>query len=82
MTEEQIKEIRLHLRAILNILAETNHIQTNRGLSKQVVCIETGQVYKSIRNAAKILNISAPSIVNCCKGYQDSANGLHFKYLN
>lgn len=50
-------------------------------ITKQVQCIETGTIYKTINNASRQLNISATSIINVCKGKQITAGGYHWKYV-
>ena len=47
---------------------------------KQVMCIETGKVYRSINAAERELGIY--HIGDCCRGKQKSAGGLHFKFIN
>lgn len=50
------------------------------GLKKPVICIETGKIYSSAREAAKELNVSYSKISNCCTGKRKSTRGLHFKF--
>lgn len=47
---------------------------------KAVVCIETNIVYNSIKEAAEATGAQKSGIVNCCKGKQKTAKGLHWKY--
>lgn len=47
-----------------------------------VICVETGKVYHSIREAARELRIT-PSIISAiAKGEYPSYHKLHFKYYN
>lgn len=48
----------------------------------KIVCIETGELFNSIRNAASKYGApgSASNICNCLKGKIDTAFGLHWKY--
>ena len=51
------------------------------GLNKKpVICIETGIVYESMREAERQLGVPAPMISTCCSGQRKHAKGLHFKY--
>lgn len=50
--------------------------------SVSVVCVETGEVFSSIRNACKKYEISPSAICNCCKGNAKTAKGFHWKYAN
>ena len=47
-----------------------------------IVCIETGKVYHSIREASKELDIEASIISAIAKGEYPSYHKLHFKYYN
>lgn len=47
---------------------------------KPVYCYETGTIYKSQTEAARLLNIDQGNIGKCCKGKAKSVKGLHFIY--
>ena len=49
---------------------------------KPVVCIETGRVFVSVRDAGRKLGISHKHISAVCRGERKSAYGLHWKFLN
>lgn len=51
--------------------------------AKKVVCIETGEIFDSMRKAASKYGVagSASNICNCLKGKQETAFNLHWKYL-
>lgn len=51
------------------------HIQ-----SIKVVCVDTGAVYDSIGEAARLLNISRTGIINNLKGRSKSAGGFKWMY--
>lgn len=48
---------------------------------KAVMCLETGKVYKSAREAAKDLNLQYSKISLVCNGKRSSTGGLHFKFV-
>jgi hypothetical protein len=48
---------------------------------KPVMCLETGKVYKSAREAAKALNLCYSKISLVCTGKRKSTGGLHFKFV-
>lgn len=50
--------------------------------SKSVLCIDTGEVFESIRQAAKAKSSSDTSIRKCCRGERDSIGGLRWKFVN
>lgn len=43
-----------------------------------VKCIETNQIFNSMGEASKIMNIDKSSISRCCKGQQLTAGGYHW----
>lgn len=50
---------------------------------KQVMCVETGEIYCSIREAARQTGLNQSHISKCCrgiKGYQ-TVGGLHWKFV-
>ena len=49
---------------------------------KQVMCLETGEIYKSITDASKITNIYRGDIGKCCLEQMKTANGYHWIYYN
>ena len=56
-----------------------NKISDNH-LAKAVICIETGDEYRSAREAARLLGIPNTLISRCCNGLLDSTHDLHFKF--
>lgn len=49
-------------------------------ISKPIICIETGIVYKSARHAAKELGLQYSKISLVCNGKRNSTGNLHFKF--
>lgn len=47
---------------------------------KQVICVETGQVWKTVRECAKELKVHARNIHRYCAGSRKPKNGLHYEY--
>ena len=47
---------------------------------KSVICIETGKVYVSLKDAEDKTGINRNCIGNCCKGKQKTAGKYHWKY--
>lgn len=45
---------------------------------KEIMCVETGYIYKSAREAAKELNLQYSKISLVCNGKRNSTGGLHF----
>lgn len=55
--------------------------ENTRKFSKSVVCLETGEVFPSLKIAAETLNINSSSLCGALKGRCSSVHGLHFKYV-
>ena len=56
-------------------------IQENSVNCVSVKCVETGIIYKSIREAGKITNIDHSNIAKVCRGKQKTAGGYHWVYV-
>ena len=60
----------------------------NNPRAKKVICITTGKVFDTIKEASEFYNICNSSIIECCKGRQQSAGKLQngtkliWKYKN
>ena len=50
-------------------------------LSKPVICVETGVVYKSTMEVQRELNYSSSFVSRCCRGEQNTAYCYHWKYI-
>lgn len=49
--------------------------------SKPVLCVETGKIYSSAREAAKDLNLQYSKISLVCNGIRSTTGGYHFKFV-
>ena len=49
---------------------------------KQVICLETGDVFASISEAARNTNVEQSNISRCLRGRQRTCGGYHWKYAN
>lgn len=52
----------------------------NNGKSKQVQCIETGEIYQCIAEASRKTGAPLNSIAMCCRGERKTAGGKHWKF--
>ena len=50
--------------------------------ARKVICIETNQVFDTLKEAAKFYNTDPSNISNCCTGKHKTCIGLHFKYYD
>jgi len=60
--------------------SEKNRRGTSERCSVPVVCVETGEIFKSIHDACRKYGISPPNLCNCCKGKKKTASGFHWQY--
>ena len=54
--------------------------ETKDKLGKYVICVDTGEKFTTIKNAAQHYNIQSANIWKCCKGLRHTAGGLRWKY--
>lgn len=55
--------------------------ETKKKISKKIICVETNELYYSIKEASDITKIGRTSINNCLKGWTNTAGGFHWKYI-
>ena len=58
------------------------HMERWKDKSKKVLCVETGKVYESIREAERLTGVSHSNISKCCIGKLKSAGGFHWQYID
>ena len=51
-------------------------------LGRKILCVDTGQVFKSSTDAAKSCNGFPSNIINCCQGKIKSAYGYRWQYYD
>ena len=56
--------------------------QSFRTYKKRVRCVDTGEVFESITEAANRYNISVGNICKCCTGYLDTTAGMQWEYVD
>ena len=50
-------------------------------ICKKVRCVETGETFNSVRDAARIKNLKEASIANVCRGYRKNLYNMHWEYI-
>lgn len=60
----------------------TRNERIAKSLSKKIFCIETNEIFNSINEAAKTIDISPSNISRCLAGRRKTAGGFHFKYYD
>lgn len=64
------------------ISAKLKGKNNNPLLSNRVMCVETGIIYQSIREAERTNNYPRGSLSNCLRGKNKTAQGFHWKYVD
>lgn len=54
---------------------------TKRKNVRPIICIDTGEVYLTLREASRQSGINATNISRCCRGIYKQVNGYHWRYL-
>ena len=50
------------------------------GNDKKVVCVETQQIFNSLKEASEYVGVGATAITNCLSGRSKTCKGYHWKY--
>ena len=51
-------------------------------IGRTILCIETGRIYHSTREAATDVGVASTGIVKCCNGKRNICAGYHWRYLD
>jgi group I intron endonuclease len=60
---------------------KNGYVQTNAGHRKKIICVETGEIFDSVKETGEHLNVNPSNISHVLKGRQKSVKGYHFEYL-
>lgn len=55
--------------------------ETKEKMGKPVICVTTGEVFKSIKEASEITGVNASNITQCCINKRQSAGKREWKFL-
>ena len=56
-------------------------IKADIGRCKKVICIDTNEIYNSLKEAEEKTGVNSICISNCCKEKQKTAGKYHWKYI-
>ena len=62
-------------------MKENGYVQTNASHKKKVVCVETGQVFESVKSAAEFIGCHPSGVTSVLKKRQRTVKGYRFEYL-
>lgn len=82
LTQEQIEKNRLsHLgQKPWNLGRPWTDEEKAKCNGKAVVCVETGEVFRTAHEAARMKNVDFSSVCKCCKGKVKTVGGLRWRY--
>lgn len=63
-----------------NVNYGTGKERSAKARRKKVICIETGEIFNSLTETAKVVNKSIGNICLCLKGVTETAAGYHWAY--
>lgn len=49
--------------------------------ARRVRCLNTGEIFDSVKEAAERYGLSRTGVNNCCTGYRNSCNGFRWEYV-
>ena len=56
--------------------------ERNAKTNRRVICIETGEIYRTIKDAGEAKKLDRSSIAKCCKGKKKTCGGYHWRYAD
>lgn len=68
-------------RATIRNKKAAGYVQTNAGHKKKVRCVETNQIFNSVKDAGESLSVSPSVISGVLKGRYKTCKGKHFEYV-
>lgn len=49
---------------------------------REVICVETGQHYRSMSEAARFVGVNVSAVYHCLMGVNNTAGGMHWRYAD
>ena len=78
------KQLKIHTSTVKTLLKKGSQVglcDYKPKTKKSVICINTGQLFESLRKAGEEYQISHSNISECCNGLKDNINGYRFEFL-
>lgn len=69
-------------KGLMHLTAEQVQALRASHFTQRVLCVETGEVFDSIKEAAEKYSIKPTHITRVCKGLRKRTGGYHWKYVN
>lgn len=66
---------------ISNLQWMTREDNTKKGVSKKVMCIETGEIFDSVTDAANSVDRATATLSNCLHERTSTCAGLHWEFV-
>jgi hypothetical protein len=61
---------------------KNRHMGKDNPTSRKVRCVETQEVFNSIKEVGRLKNISTGHISDCCRGIRNTTQGFHWEYYD
>jgi hypothetical protein len=78
------KQLKIHTSTVKTLLKKGSQVglcDYKPKTKKSVICINTGQIFDSLRKAEKEYQVSHSNISECCNGLRDNIKGYKFEFL-
>lgn len=62
-------------------LWKSNICKATNGMSRRVLCLESGNIYTSAQEAQRITGCNSSHIIQCCKHKESTCGGYHWEYV-
>lgn len=57
-----------------------SHLRGCKG-AKKIICLETGQIFRTTREAAEEMGLDSSNISKVCNGKRKTCHGFHFEFI-
>ena len=58
------------------------HLKGNHYRAKRVICVETGEIFESTRDAALSIGVARETIGQVCRGKREMTHGCHWRFAD
>lgn len=82
LNKNQLEALARYNRRKINSAETRAKISANSKNKKKVVCVETGQVFDTVKDVSAWLGMSPNAVSNAVCGYAERAGGYHWKYYH
>lgn len=70
-----------HYKRLIDQVLQYENRKRNHYQTKKVICVETGEIFESCREASKAMGLSVRAVATTINGYQKTAGGYHWQLV-